>query len=215
MKTTALFAFAFSSAACALTFASVLGACSDDPVGATDASTPSDATADAATADTSTSDATVALDAATPPDATADGGLSAVEKRMCDALTSRAQCFDGSNGPETCDDEKKCFARIMVPAAVESYADCRKFPACMGDDRCLEAAGTAVGGQPAQDYTTACLAKVTACGAEFPDDELCSPAAFAYQGIGAAAAACLTKPCADQKTCFDAALAPIVACKQL
>ncbi len=202
----------------AIAAAAALAACSSDPDPA-----PSDGGTDAIAADASTNDAsstpdTGTNDASSSPDTgTNDAGLSATEKAICDARASRAQCFDGGGGiPGTCDESTKClYGRLMEPAAVTAYATCYGFPSCVGDDRCIAQAGEAVGGQAARDYATACLAKATECGAAFPDDELCSPAAFAYKGIGAGAAACLTKPCADQKACFDALLAPIKACKQL
>ena len=202
----------------AIAAAAALAACSPDPDPA-----PSDAGTDAIAADTGTNDAssnpdTSTSDASSNPDtSTNDAGLSATEKAICDARASRAQCFDGGGGiPGTCDESTKClYGRLMEPAAVTVYATCHGFPSCVGDDRCIAQAGEAVGGQAARDYATACLAKATECGAAFPDDELCSPAAFAYKGIGPGAAACIVKPCADQKACFDALLAPIKACKQL
>jgi hypothetical protein len=197
--------------------AAALAACSSDPAPAGDAGADAIAS-DASSTDGSTNpDTSTANDASATDATTSDGGLSPTEKAICDAKASRAKCFDGSGGdPNPCSEETKClYGRLMEPAAVTAYAACHGFPSCTGDDRCIAQAGEAVGGQAARDYTTACLAKVTECGAAFPDDELCSPAAFAYKGIGAGAAACLAKPCADQKACFDAILAPIVACKQL
>ncbi len=146
-------------------------------------------------------------------DAATDGGFAAQEKLICDARASRVQC---TGTAAECSESTRClYARIAEPAAVASYAACYGAPSCKGDDLCIAQAGEAVGGQPARDYVTACTAKVAECGAAFPDSELCSPAAYAYQGVGAAASACLAKPCAEQKGCFDAALKPIKDCKAL
>ncbi|HRG98806.1 MAG TPA: hypothetical protein PLR99_21295 [Polyangiaceae bacterium] len=205
-------------AASSILAASALAACSST-------ATAGDAGADATTAVDAaplppTPDA--ATDAAPPPpqdsgakDSAADGGaLTPEEKLICDARASRAACSDGGGTAEPCDEATKCiYAQISEPAAVASYARCYGAPSCGGDDLCIAQAGEAVGGQASRDYVTACLAKVNECGAAFPDDELCSTAAYAYKGVGAGATACLARPCAEQKACFDAALKPIKDCK--
>lgn len=204
-------------AASSILAASALAACSST-------ATAGDAGADATTAVDAaplppTPDA--ATDAAPPPpqdsgakDSAADGGaLTPEEKLICDARASRASCGGGGTA-EPCDESTKCiYAQISEPAAVASYARCYGAPSCGGDDLCIAQAGEAVGGQASRDYVTACLAKVNECGAAFPDDELCSTAAYAYKGVGAGATACLARPCAEQKACFDAALKPIKDCK--
>ncbi len=219
MKTISLFAFSTSTVALAFGCALTVGAC--DPAVRADADASDSATIDGSTSDAaqpstdaSSTDAT-ASDSSTTRDAAGDSGaLTAGEKAICDARASRAQCSGGA--ADTCSEETKClYARITETGVAESYAKCHGFPSCKGDDGCIASAGEAVGGQAARDYTATCLAKGTECGAAFPGDELCSPAAYAYKGVGAAATACLAKPCADQKACFEAALKPIRDCKAL
>lgn len=216
MRIPHFFTFALCLPIAAIGISASVAACSD-PVPSTDAG--SDASQDAASVDASqATDASQNGDASQTADASkADGGLTAAEKAICDAKASRAQCFDGSGGPaEPCSESTKCiYGRLMAPAAVSAYASCNGFPSCKGDDGCIAEAGEAVGGQASRDYVTACLAKVQECGPALLDDELCTTAAYAYTGIGASVTACLAKPCADQKACFTAAVAPIAACKQL
>jgi hypothetical protein len=216
MKTTSFFALATTTTfalALALGGASSLGACSDPATG-TDAST---SDAQATDSSTTTGDAQSTTDSSTGTDAsTGDaGGLTPEEKKICDARASHETCPGVSTG-QGCDESTKClYARIAEPAAVDAYATCYASPSCKGDDACIELAGETVGGRAATAYATACVDKANECGADFPSKELCTPAAFAYKGVGAAAAACLAKPCADQKACFDAAVKPIVDCKAL
>jgi hypothetical protein len=153
---------------------------------------------------------------------TYDGGSDSgptlsVEEAYCNAYSDRAKCFDGG-APRSCGTENRCFARLMDPKATEAFASCFAFPACvatkdgMSTGPCLNEAGRTVGGQAARDYFEACAAKAKECGGKYSDD-ICEASVFAYAGVGSGASSCLTKPCSDQKACFDALLAPLKACK--
>lgn len=217
MKTSSFLALATTTTfALALGFggASSLVACSDPATSADASTSDAQATSDSST---TTTDAQTTNDSSTGTDAsTGDaGGLTAAEKKICDARASHETCTGASTG-QGCDESTKClYARIAEPAAVDAYAACYASPSCKGDDACIELAGETVGGRAATAYTTACGDKATACGADFPSKEFCTPAVYAYAGVGAAVTACLAKPCADQKACFAAAVKPIVDCKAL
>ncbi len=215
MKLPSLFALATTTTfavALGLGGASTLSACSDSATSA-DAST---SDAQATDSSTTTGDAQSTADSSTGTDASpGDAGLTPAEKKICDARASHETCPGASTG-QGCDESTKClYGRIMEPAAVDAYATCYASPSCKGDDACIELAGETVGGRAATAYTTACGDKATACGADFPSKEFCTPAVYAYAGVGAAAMDCLAKPCADQKTCFAEAVKPIVDCKAL
>lgn len=213
MKTTSFFALATTTFALTLGAAWSIAACSD-PANGTDASTTD---AQATDSSTTTGDAQSTNDASTGTDASPGdaGGLTPAEKKICDARASHETCPGASTG-QGCDESTKClYGRIMEPAAVDAYATCYASPSCKGDDDCILSAGFAAGGQASNDYAVACEKKSVECGSDFPSKELCTPAAFAYTGVGAALTACLAKPCADQKACFAAAVKPIVDCKAL
>jgi hypothetical protein len=100
----------------------------------------------------------------------------------------------------------------MKPEATAAYAECFGAPSCKTDDRCVSDAGLKVGGTAASDYTDKCLKKREECGTAFTAD-FCGTGAFAYPGVGEAAAACLPKACGEIKACFVAAYSSIQACK--
>jgi hypothetical protein len=141
----------------------------------------------------------------------ADGGKADQEAAYCAARASHATCNDGST--LSCDAEGKClYGNLMTATAASTYNACYSAPSCKSDDTCARNAGLASGGAAATAYESDCVAKMMACSIS-GKGELCSGTVYAYTGVGEAFAACLSKACNEIDACFDAALAPVKACK--
>lgn len=192
----------------------VFFACSDDDSGsktpsATDGGA-SSTTSSSGSTSSSTGGTSSSSGSTSTSSSSSSGSTVTQEQTYCDAVASRKDCGK-DEGP--CTTQGKCiYGKLMKPEATTVYASCFGAPSCKTDDRCVSEAGLKVGGTAASDYSDACLKKVTECGTAFAAD-VCAAAAFAYPGIGEAVQACLPKSCADAKTCFAAAYAPIASCK--
>jgi hypothetical protein len=147
------------------------------------------------------------------PDANAaETSTANAEQFVCDARMSHASCPGATSAP--CDEAARCRARLMAPGAPEVFSSCFVAPGCGDEATCIAEAGAVVADRAATDYVSACLAKAEVCGDDFPKvDDDCTTAVYAFTGVGPAAAACLQRPCGEQKSCFSRALAPLAACK--
>lgn len=132
---------------------------------------------------------------------------------MCDARTSHASCPGATSAP--CDEPARCRARLMAPGAPAAFSSCFVSPACGDEATCLAKAGAVVADKSATDYVSACRAKAEVCGDDFPKvDDDCTTAVYAFTGVGPAAAACLERPCGEQKSCFSRALVSLSTCAE-
>jgi hypothetical protein len=223
-----MLALSFARRALALAFAPLLaaplllfacsGATSDPPSPSNNDDQQSDATTDTSPSPSANDGAPDSPDPVNDAGVDGDGAASksdastSQEKLICDALASRAAC---PGGAVACSASTKCiYGKVMLPAAAEAYASCRGAPSCKGDDFCVAKAGQAVGGTASMQYATDCVSRRAACSNSF-DEDLCTPAAFAYPNLGAGAQTCLTKDCAQIQSCMEGlqAIKDIEACK--
>jgi hypothetical protein len=141
------------------------------------------------------------------------GGSLGQEDAYCQARASHDTCSDAAARP--CDEDGKCiWGRLASKAGADAYFACYGAPSCKSADPCSGQAGLAAGGAAAETYYKDCAAKLKECPDSFHDD-LCSPALFAFPGVGETAQACLTKACNELDACLGAAIKAVSDCKQL
>lgn len=184
---------------------STQGCSSDSVAGSGDAGT------SLSDASTSQQDGAIPIDAGQSiPDSGKDSGPTTAAEIYCAAVASHATC--AGQTPSTCDESGKCIFGKMLPESAVEYSNCHSAPSCKSQDTCVIAAGKLAGGSAATQFATDCANRLTACPKAF-DDENCNEAPFAWPGIGAAAQACLAKPCEEIDACMKSLGATLKNCK--
>ena len=145
-------------------------------------------------------------------DASRDAALTPEQTIVCNADATRNLCSDSGRPPQPCESALKCVVKYMEPVAITAFASCFSYPSCKREEACYDAAGLAAGGDTARDFVSKCLAKGAECGAAADIMKYCTPALYAFRGIGAALTGCLAKTCAEQQGCFDPIVRPVARC---
>lgn len=131
------------------------------------------------------------------------------KETFCAAFDARERrCRDAGFG--TCKPQLvECLRNVLVPAAANSALECFSNRACsVNDDSCV---GALVSESDRQGFVKSCLAKRATCNADggaFVSDDSCFiPMASLTPSVASSYAACIDKPCADIRGCFDATFA--------
>lgn len=199
-----IYAFLGVGAAVATSIASLQGCSPDEGTTIADAGrTPQDA-GSAAQDSGSNVDANVS-----PVDGGSDAGKLTQSEAYCAAYASHGTCPNQT--PSACRESDKCIFGKMSPAAASAFNDCYAAPSCKSQDACMVIAGKAIADPGASKFITDCKARYTSCGGGF-DDENCSETPFAWPGIGAAAQACVEKPCGEIGPCMQALADTLEVC---
>jgi hypothetical protein len=143
---------------------------------------------------------------------TADGGDPlAAWQAYCPQQATRAMACGQGGDQAACLARAPCNARLIRPELTAPLIQCLLARPCgQNDDGCFSQAGQARASLPAvKSYQDSCFAKLSQCrAAQAPFlDDLCAGFGVTPDPVLEMARSCLSRPCAEVSSCFDAFVA--------